>query len=79
MIYITLIKSIKDAACCSLSNENCSRGFTGLLVCTLVFWVRHPDELQKQRNRTRVLSVVPVSAGYRLLHSGSGAVTVLDP
>ena len=50
--------------------------FTGMHIR---FWVRHADELQEQRNRTHVLLVVPVFAGYRLLHSGSGAVTVLDP
>ena len=26
-------------------------------------WVHHPDELQGQRNRMHVLSVVPISAG----------------
>ena len=44
------------------------------------FWVNHPDDLQEQRNRTRFLSVVPISAGigtgffikYKWLHNGSG-------
>ena len=36
---------------------------THTIISTLRFWVHHPDELQEQRNRTLVLSVVPISAG----------------
>ena len=51
--------------------------FTGMQL----FWVRHPDELQEQRNRTHVLSVVPISelAGFFITSDSTMALKLIMP